>query len=93
MSLNRLAKRRDTPEQAIVESIRLSGCLVAFLSAPGLWDLLVVRKRDGKPFFIEVKSPGGKLTERQKKVFAEWGEFIPVHVVRTPAEALAVVTA
>jgi len=89
MSLNRYATRRDDGEEAIVNHLRNEcGCKVWRLNRPV--DLLVQAPENGALLLIEVKSPGGRLTDSQKQ-FLEDTRGSPVYVVRSPQEARAVV--
>lgn len=100
------AKRRDTNEPEIVEALEGAGATVTRLDGDGVPDLLVGFR--GRSFLIEVKLPlgprGGKsarreseggrgdLTKAQVTWWDAWtGE--PAVVVRSPAEALAVIGA
>ena len=82
MGLNRYAKRRDKNEAAIVKALRDFGATVELIDTP--CDLLV--GYNNKPYLVEVKTPGGRLTPRQKKFAKEWqgGELI----VTTDAETV-----
>lgn len=84
----RRAARRDTAEGPILAALARAGCRVAPLSGPGVPDLLVGHK--GRLMLFEVKSGRAKRTPLQDQFFALWAGY-PIHVVRTPAEALAAV--
>ena len=59
---------------------------------PGTPDLMGFRKRDGKMFFIEVKTSKGRLSKEQKE-FAEFIKDYPVlyGVARSVEDALRIV--
>lgn len=93
----RRAARVDENQASIVQALQEAGCGVIDLSAVGRGrpDLLV--SAPAFPFtlyLLEVKNPSKPkadqaLTPAQVKFHAAWKGTI--HVVRTPAEALAVV--
>lgn len=59
---------------------------------PGFSDLFGFRKRDGKAVFIEVKTPNGRLSEKQRhflKVMCECGAI--AGVARSVQDALALI--
>ena len=64
----RRAARRDNVEHWLVDALRKCGAAVVFLNEPT--DLLVGFR--GANYLLEVKSPGGKLTEKQVKFIATW---------------------
>lgn len=81
----RRAAARDLNEPAVVAALERAGCKTVKLNEV---DRLVLRA--GQVYLVEIKNPEGrdKLTPFQKKLIAEgW----PLHVVRTPEEALAAV--
>ena len=87
VSLNRYNPARDANEPEIVGELRARGCIVAPLSGSAVPDLLVGHA--GRWILLEVKTGAGKLTGAQ----ARWhkharGAGLPVHVVRTPEQAL-----
>lgn len=85
MSLNRRAASRDKNEKALILALKDVGCLVVQLDK---FDLLVLRA--GQVYMVEIKNPDGRdrLTPFQKELLAEgW----PLHIVRTPEEALRAV--
>lgn len=86
MSLWRRAAKRDQVEPAIVDALERAGCRTWRLSRP--FDLLV--HRAGVWHVLEVKGRAGRLTEAQQRDLAG---NLPVHVVRTPDEALRAVGA
>jgi hypothetical protein len=93
----RRAARVDENQPSIVQALQDAGCCVLDLSAVGRGrpDLLV--SAPAFPFtlyLLEVKNPDKPkadqaLTPAQVKFHAAWKGDI--HIVRTPAEALAVV--
>jgi hypothetical protein len=86
----RRAAKVDATQAAIVEALRAAGAIVVSLAAlgGGCPDLLVWR--DDRAWLLEVKSRNGRLTPAQERWLAAW-RGPSVHVVRTPAEALAAV--
>lgn len=88
MSLARYAKCRDRNEPEIIEALRKHGAIVYQLDRPV--DLLV--GYDRQTWLIEVKQPGGKLTEGQDEFFDAWpGRGGIAAVVRSVSEALALI--
>ena len=62
--------------------------MVAQLSGPGLPDLIVGYA--GRISLLECKTGRSKRTPAQEQFHALWAQY-PVHVVRTPEQALAAV--
>lgn len=88
----RAAAKRDATEPEIVKALELAGWTVVKVSDTGLPDLVAMRR--GVVRFLEVKSPGGKLTPAQQETFQRFAAaLVTVHVVRTPEEALMAVGA
>lgn len=83
----RRAAKVDATQSAIVAALRKAGCQVQSLAAigKGVPDLLAGRAM--KLWLLECKTGNGDLTPAQRKWHALW----PVHVVRTPDEALRAV--
>ncbi len=85
----------DVNQTDIVTALRAIGCSVEILSdvGRGCPDLLVgIGYPGGAPrnYLLEVKGPRGRLTPDQVKWHDAWrGQYA---VVRTPEEAIAVVT-
>jgi ribosomal protein L16/L10AE len=86
MSLSRKNPRRDANEPAIVQALEAVGAEVWRLSGTGIPDLLVWHVRCGV-LLMEVKTKSGTLTDAQVQA----NRRLPVHVVRTVDEALALV--
>ncbi len=84
------ARRIDANHTEIVSALEAVGCSVLDLSAEGrgVPDILVVDPQKNS-LFIEIKTANGRLTPRQKKFLDSWP--VKVHIVRSVAEALAVV--
>ena len=80
------AARRDDNEGDIVEALRRHGFTVAKLSMPDVPDLLVARS-DHPATLLEVKQPGKRLRQGQQDFADRWP--LRIHVVHSPAEALA----
>jgi len=86
------ARRVDRNHSDIVAALRAAGCSVLDLSGVGKGcpDLLV--GRNGVDYLLEVKAPGGKTREAQRKFSASWrGHF--VQFVTSELQALAAVGA
>ena len=85
----RLKARTDGTHKDIVKALRKVGCKVLDLSrvGGGCPDLLV-RRRNGEPALMEVKTARGGLTPDQQRFIADWPETI---VARSVDEALAAV--
>jgi Holliday junction resolvase len=87
----RQAARVDSNHAEIVEALRKAGCSVRSLAAvgKGIPDLLV--GVCGINLILEVKVPGGKLTEDQIDFASAWsGQWAVVH---SPEEAVNYVQA
>ncbi|WP_224364202.1 hypothetical protein [Hyalangium versicolor] len=88
----RWASQRDGNEPAIVRALQLAGWTVVKVNAPGVMDLLCIRR--GELRVLEVKNPRGKnrLTRAQEELLARLrAAGLEVPVVRSPEEALAAV--
>lgn len=83
----RRAAKVDLSQAAIVKALRGAGVQVQSLAAigRGVPDLLCARA--GRIWLIECKTAHGKLTPAQRAWHALW----PVHICRTPEEALRAV--
>jgi hypothetical protein len=83
----RFRQQLDQNHKAIVAALTYSGALVADLSnaGGGIPDLLCGYR--GTLFCVEVKSPKGSLSAKQKEFFAQWSEY-PAVVMRTVDEAM-----
>ena len=84
---------RETGEtrRLIVEALRRAGAAVRVESdrEEGHPDLIVDYR--GHPVYVVVKGPGGRLSEAQRR-WAERAQVV-VNIVRTPAQALALIGA
>lgn len=82
----------DANQPVIVEALRKCGALVQHLHqvGGGCPDLLVGFRR--RVYLLEVKAGTGDLTDEQLDWHRLWGT-LPVHVVRTPLEALQAIGA
>lgn len=85
----RRALHQDSTHKPIVAALRAAGCSVVRINSPeaGCPDLLVGLRR--RTFLLEVKGPTTRVDELQLAWHRGW-RGAPVHVVRTPEEALAV---
>lgn len=83
----RRAAKIDATQAGIVKALRQAGCQVQSLAqiGSGVPDLLVHRAM--RLWLLECKTGNGDLTPAQRAWHALW----PVHVVRTPEEALRIV--
>jgi len=92
MGINRIAKRVDANQGAVISALKAAGFEVEVLSKPV--DLLV--GAGGKWCLLEVKD-GNKpksaqqLTPAQEAFFVKYARF-PLFIVDSPAVAVAVVT-
>ena len=82
----RYAAKRDANEPRLVRVARMLGATVWHLSDKGIPDLLV--GYCGRNILVEVKSPGGKLTDAQSDKFAKWAGD-PVHIWRDHLDVVA----
>jgi len=85
----RFRQKLDDNHKAIVAAFTYCGALVADLSnaGGGVPDLLIGFR--GMLFCVEIKSPKGALSLKQKEFFAQWSEY-PAIVIRTVDEAMDV---
>ena len=92
----RTASRVDANQPAIVAALRAVGATVLHLhQLPNCFDLLVGYRR--RTFLMEVKDPAQppskrQLTAGEEAYRAKW-RGSAYHIVHTPDEALAIVTA
>ena len=85
MAIRRYNAKRDANEGIIIAALEAMGCLVYRMDTPV--DLLVYNVRSGAILLVEVKTKRGTLTKDQRT----FAEYWPIHVVRTPDEAIALV--
>lgn len=85
----RRAAKIDEVQPSIVEALRKVGASVVSLASigQGCPDLLACKS--GRYWLIECKGPKGKLTPDQQRFILNWDG--PVHIIRTPDEALKLV--
>lgn len=85
----RRAARIDKGQPLIVAALRKIGARVLHLHAVGggCPDLLVAHR--GRNVLLEVKEPGEGPNKEQVEFIAQWGGEL--HIVRSPAEAVAAV--
>jgi hypothetical protein len=78
----RFRQQRDSNHETISEALQWHGCIVADLAEAGggVPDLLVGYR--GIIFLVEVKSPVGVLSPKQRAFFDTWIEY-PALVLRT----------
>lgn len=88
----RRAAKVDSNHAEIVAALRAHGCKVADLSGvgKGLPDILVWIPAWNRWVLVEIKSPGGKLNDRQRKWHEEYKGCM-VFVVTSADEAIAAV--
>ena len=90
LSLNRYAVRRDGNEAEVVSALEAGGVTVIKLDQPV--DLLCGYR--GRWHLLEVKRPNGKVRASQWGFVQDCGyRGLPVHIVRSPVEALEAVGA
>lgn len=82
-------KKRDDAEPAIIQALRQMQCCVVQLHGPGVPDLLVWHPRLGY-MVMEVKTGKGSLLRPSQQ---ELARQMPIHVVRSVDDALAVCAA
>ena len=88
--------RTDSNQKAIVKALRAAPDTWVFDMSRvggGFPDLLVVFKRGGvwHVYLMEVKTEHGKLNSLQREFFREYPFKDGICMIRTPAEALAVI--
>ena len=76
--------RVDGNQAAITGALRQAGCLVqtTHTIGRGFPDLLCYYPTADRMFLLEVKTPGGKLTQDEVQWHAKW-EDAPVYIVET----------
>ena len=84
----RRAARTDATQAAIVAALRKIGCEVQDLSRMGNGVPDLMAKLRFRIMWLEVKSPGGKLTPHQVDWHLRWSPHVAV--VTTPEEAIEV---
>jgi len=84
----RRAARIDANQSEIVEALRAAGAQVQSLAAVGrgVPDLLVGFR--GRLFLFEVKQLGAALTPDEARWHGQWGDDMPLFVVRSAEDAL-----
>ncbi len=88
MSIRRFNARRDANEPEIVAALQAAGASVLRTDFP--LDLLIGFR--GRSIVAEVKMPGAKLNENQKRFFAQWkGQTPPI--LRSVDDALKLLEA
>ena len=65
-------RKVDANQPQIVAELRQAGCSVTDLHTVGAGCPDLVAGWQGKTFLLEVKSPGGKLTDDEQTWFDEW---------------------
>jgi len=85
----RFRQKLDENHRAIVAAFQYCGALVGDLSnaGGGIPDLIIGFR--GVLFLVEVKTPKGALSPKQKEFFAQWSEY-PTLVIRSVDEAMDV---
>ncbi len=80
------------PEPAIVDVLRQAGCRVVPLESPSPGEPDLLCGWCGTLTLMELKSPGGRLSEDQRTAHAAWARVgVKVATVKTPREALGAV--
>ncbi len=84
MSIHRSNPKRDANERVVTEALEAFGFAVSPVSSAGIPDLIVSRR--GGPFYlVEVKMPKGAPTPAQVRFKAK--HTAQVHVIRTLDDA------
>ena len=78
----RRAARVDSNQAEVIDALKRVGVAVEIIGLP--LDLLI-HSRKGTAL-MEIKAEDGRLTKQQVEFMARWPG--PIHVVRTPAEAV-----
>ena len=86
MSVTRPRHKVDGNQAEIVDALLHAGYRLQTLATVGGGCPDILASKDGTMWLLEVKQPGEKLNDLQKKWHATWAA--PVHVVTTPEEAL-----
>ena len=88
-ALRKFNARRDSNEASIVRVFQDMGCIVFRLDRPVDLLVYVFKSLSERLLLVEVKTPNGKINEKQSEFIAEgW----PVHVVRSEDDAINLVT-
>jgi hypothetical protein len=90
LSLHRRAAKRDTSEQAIVDTLKACGWSVVPHSSKGAPDL-IIGKHGSLMLWVECKTGKRKLNPDQVKWHAAWNGSKP-HVLRSVDDAIALNT-
>jgi hypothetical protein len=81
--------RRDKNQGEVVAALRAAGASVIDLAGVGRGCPDLAIGYNGVTLFLEVKSPGGRLTPDQEAWFSQWrGRAV---VIRSAGEALALI--
>ena len=85
--MTKYAKKTDNNQQEIMDALRAAGYYTLDMSrvGQGFPDLLCVNKA-GQVVLLEVKTPGGRLTEAEQRFHAEYKGAL--YVVRSAEMAL-----
>lgn len=78
------AQKRDRNEISVIEALELLGYQAQRMYVPCPFDLLVSRPPNPQCIPMEVKMPGGTVTEGQADFFAQFPDLI----VYTPGDAI-----
>ena len=84
--MTRRAARSDANQPEIVDALKKIGARVQHLHGVGQGCPDLLCGHGGNLTLIEVKTPSGKLTERQERWHEEWAGY--VHVVTSAEEAV-----
>ena len=86
----RRAAKVDSTQARIVAALRKIGCEVEVLSGVGKGVPDLMAKLRFRIMWLEVKSPGGRLTPHQVKWHLRWSPHVAI--VETPEQAIEVMT-
>ena len=86
----RRAAKVDANHKQIVAALRKIGCEVQDLSRMGNGVPDLMAKLRFRIMWLEVKSPGGRLTPHQVKWHLRWSPHVAI--VETPEQAIEVMT-
>lgn len=87
----RYAAKVDANQSQIVETLRAAGYTVCLMHAVGRGFPDLLASKNGNMWLLEVKAKRGRLTKPEQEWIAAWDA--PVHIVRSPEEALQAVGA
>ena len=87
MGIPRRAAKIDDNQPDIIRALKACGIQVEIIGKPV--DLLVYNPHSKETSLVECKATDGRFTEDQVRFLERWSG--PVHIVRSPEEAVAAV--